>query len=397
MHHVQAQISEAVIKRHAAKITRQISDTRYPLKFRFSSDRTKGSWFVVTHDAGKASWRKVGSYPGITAKVLIERLPAMLADSVASNDSNMAVGRFESVNEVLNWYLDRACSARYLSKTRRSAISSIIKRHLVPALGDFSIQDLTHEQVDFCLIRPVQQKYSLAYTRQIFDILRLAFKQAQKLRNIQYNPIAGFKFSDFIDASIKPREGRVRQNQLPMLFEKLQSATHEQRILCLFMLLHGTRIGETKALRWDYIDWQDRSLSIPEELTKTREGHRIPLTDIAVAALKRYRAHQEYNGYKGLFLFPNGRGKPISATIASEMVRGLSNQEWSAHDLRKLARTCWADLGVDYMVSERLLNHKLSKLDQAYIHTYVETQKRQALEKYHQWLRNVGLNPLVTG
>ncbi len=77
------------------------------------------------------------------------------------------------------------------------------------------------------------------------------------------------------------------------------------------------------------------------------------------------------------------------------MVRSVSLGEWTAHDLRKLARTCWADLGVDYMVAEQLLNHSMTKLDQAYIHTYMENQKRSAIELWHGHLTGIK-NPFKT-
>jgi hypothetical protein len=48
------------------------------------------------------------------------------------------------------------------------------------------------------------------------------------------------------------------------------------------------------------------------------------------------------------------------------------------------------------MVGELLLNHTPSKLDQAYIQTHADTQKRQALDNYHQWLGDRGLNTLMT-
>lgn len=396
MNHVKAQISDAVIKRYAGKNTRQISDTRYPVKFRYSADRARGSWFVVRHHQGKPIWRKVGGYPGLTPRVLFDRLPDILSEmAVNPTSTTVGIGRFESVSDLLNWYQSRTESARYLTKNRRSAITCIINRHLLPSLGDYPVYDMRHEQVDDSLIRPMQGRYSVAYIRQVFDILRLAFKQADKLRHIEHNPIGSFKFSDFIDTSIKPRDSRLRSNQLPQLFESLFHASATTRMICLFMLLHGTRIGETKTLRWDWVNWSDRTIDIPAEYTKTREAHRMPMTDVVAALLKRYRAAQEVDGYKGVYLFPSRRGQYISSTKAGKLVRSVGNGEWTAHDLRKLARTCWADLGVDYMVSERLLNHKLSKLDQAYIHTYVETQKRTALERYHNWLRKLGLNDLL--
>ncbi|MCD9529581.1 hypothetical protein [Photobacterium carnosum] len=87
--------------------------------------------------------------------------------------------------------------------------------------------------------------------------------------------------------------------------------------------------------------------------------------------------------------FPLSRwnNQPIYSAKASEWVRGVSKQAWSAHDLRKRARSIWAELGVDYIVCESLLNHARDKLDQANIHTHMELQKKEALETYHKWLK----------
>ena len=79
------------------------------------------------------------------------------------------------------------------------------------------------------------------------------------------------------------------------------------------------------------------------------------------------------------------------------MFASLAKGEWSSHDLRKVARTAWTDLGVDYMVGELLLNHAMKDLDATYIHTTAESLKRHALETWHQQLDNLGLMALHTG
>ncbi|MGL4508359.1 MAG: hypothetical protein ACRCUF_21770, partial [Aeromonas sobria] len=79
-------------------------------------------------------------------------------------------------------------------------------------------------------------------------------------------------------------------------------------------------------------------------------------------------------------------GRPIGKTKANELFQVISEKAWTSHDLRKLARTVWADLGVDYIVGELLLNHTLKDLDATYIHTAMAVQKREALACYHDWL-----------
>jgi integrase len=159
----------------------------------------------------------------------------------------------------------------------------------------------------------------------------------------------------------------------------------------MMMLCHGTRIGETRQARWEHISFSERSWFIPAQNTKTRQAHRLPLTDPLITWLQAYQLQQQETGYAGVHLFPASRGRtPLGATRASELIKGVSRGRWSAHDLRKVARTIWADLGTDYMVGELLLNHALTKLDRTYIHTYAERQCREALERYHDWLMGQG-------
>ncbi|MOA39003.1 hypothetical protein D3C78_1607480 [compost metagenome] len=51
----------------------------------------------------------------------------------------------------------------------------------------------------------------------------------------------------------------------------------------------------------------------------------------------------------------------------------------------------WADLGVDYLIGELLLNHALDNLDATYIHTQATALKRDALERWHTYLAERGL------
>ena len=75
----------------------------------------------------------------------------------------------------------------------------------------------------------------------------------------------------------------------------------------------------------------------------------------------------------------------------------MAKGEWSSHDLRKVARTQWMDLGIDYLVGEMLLNHAMKDLDATYIHTTAEGMKRKALETWHQHLDCHGFTALHGG
>lgn len=388
-------LSDAVIRRHINDPTvRQLKDPRYPLRLRFNADRKRASWHVIKYAGGGTCWRKAGAWPDLSTKALLARLPEIQAELAVNPLSNrVRVSTWEAVSDVLRWYADRTAKNGRLSKSRKATIKSAINRHLLPLIGDQSVASLNHAILDESLIWPLQERYSLAFVRLVLSVLKQAFKQAHKLGLIETNPTAAFRFGDFIDGrTIPPKPGRLRADALGDVLGKLSRADNPARVLLVMMLMHGTRIGETRLARWSDVNIEGRSWFIPAENTKPRRSHRLPLTDHAVDLLTRYRDWQRERGYTGVFLFPDHNGKPVSAVVSSGWVKEISAGHWSSHDLRKVARTAWADLGVDYMVGELLLNHALSKLDRTYIHTYVERQAEAALNDYHEWLLAYGLN-----
>lgn len=383
MQTLQTNISDAAIKRAAKDQTiRQIKDLSRPLLIRFHKDRNKASWYVRKGQ----KFKKLGCFPELTTKTVLNRLPDLLLELAINQNSDIGIGTFATCFDVLTWYRERMLKDRRLSKKRKQTTKSVIDKHLIPLVGKLSGDAIRHADLDERLIWHLQQRYSLSNVRLIFAVLKVAFKTAAKQRRIEHNPLADLKFTDFINAKILPKDSAIRADALPMVFSSTSDAKLTIKHLVLLMVMHGTRIGETRKAKWSHFD--DKHWFIPAENTKTRQSHRLPLTKQTIAMLSEYRQQQRKQGYKGQYLFPNSKhdGNCLSSSSASSKIKKLSKGKWSAHDLRKVARSCWADLGVDYMVGEMLLNHALSKLDKTYIHTHVEHKMLEALQQYHDWL-----------
>ncbi|MPQ68315.1 tyrosine-type recombinase/integrase [Pseudomonas sp. MWU12-2323] len=380
-------LSDAEIRRHQGGNVRQLRDPRYrELRFRYSTvDRSRGAWHVVV--AGQ--WGKAGDYPGLNTRRMLDTLPAILARRAADPQANSTASHWATVGDLLAWYQDRMTRDKALSAKRKASARSALKCHLVPRLGPLALLALDRPALDGLLLWPMQERYALSFVRSVYGVLAVAFRQAQRLSMIASNPMAGLTFGDFVNTRIRAKPARLRGTDLEALLPRLADgfeAAPGASMLAVMMLCHGTRIGETRVARWQHIDLRAHTWFIPAGDTKTKSEHRLPLTAQVCALLRRYQAHQQAAGYDGPFLFPGRPRAPLSATQASTLFRGLSNGEWSSHDLRKVARTAWTDLGVDYLVGELLLNHALKNLDQVYIHTTAERLKRQALEVWHGWL-----------
>lgn len=390
-------ISDAEIRRHAGGEVRQLRDSRHrEIRFRYSTtDRTRGAWHIVVDQV----WRKAGNFPAISSRVLLSTLPSILARRAVDLSASSITTSWDSVGELLEWWLDRMIRDRNLSAKRKASAKSALTRHLLPRLGDLSLANVSKAELDRRLMWPLQERHALSFVRSIYGVLAGAFCQAMRLDMLPSNPMVGLKFSDFVRTRIKPKPARLRGDDLQWLLNELDSRFEQAPVaamLALMMLCHGTRLGETRLARWRNVNLTNGHWFIPAKDTKTKAEHTLPLTAQALALLRRYRARQQEDGYSGPFLFPGSTGSALSASKASSLFTDLAKGEWSSHDLRKLARTAWTDLGVDYMVGELLLNHAMKDLDATYIHTTAEGLKRRALELWHQHLDTLGFTTVHT-
>lgn len=390
-------LSDAEIRRHAAGDASQLRDTRHrELRFRYSTtDRTRGAWHVVF----RQRWGKAGDYPGINTKTMLATLPAILARRAADASAKSTTTSWMTVGEVLAWYRERMNRDRGLSAKRKASVRSALDRHLLPRLGEQRLDAINKPLIDQQLMWPLQEGYALSFVRSVYGVLAVAFRQALRLELLAANPLAALKFTDFVRTRIRPKPARLRGDDVPSLLGRLAERFEVEpagSMLALMMLCHGSRLGETRLARWRHLNLDAGRWFIPAGDTKTKAEHTLPLTAQACALLRRYQRLQTAQGYTGPLLFPGSHGAPLSPSKANTLFTELAQGAWSSHDLRKVARTAWTDLGVDYMVGELLLNHAMKDLDATYIHTTAEALKRRALEAWHQQLDQQGFTALHT-
>lgn len=389
-------LSDAEIRRHAAGEVRDLRDARQPaFRFRYKQDRSRGSWYLVSG----STWNKIANYPDLGTKAVLAVLPEVRARLTATPGAEVAVGTWQTTGQLLTWFDERMSKDRNLSTKRKATAHSAMAKHLIPRLGGLPLVAVSKAEIDQRLMWPLQAELSLEYLRLIFRLLALAFKQAARLNMIDTNPMAAIRFSDFSKAKIKPKAARLRDGQVEGLLAQLAGHFEQapaEAMLALMMLCHGTRVSETRLASWRDFSLEVRQWHIPAQHTKTRVELNLPLTDQVCALLKRYHQQQAATGYSGLYLFPAKSGKAISDSQAFAIFARLGQGEWTSHDLRKVARTAWVDLGIDFLIGELLLNHAMGRNVQTYIHSWVETGKREALEKWHAWLDERGFSGIHT-
>lgn len=347
------------------------------LMFRYLDDRTAGTWSVY----GNGVWARLGSWPEMSCIDATGIVMAGLAIPAVSSRAALV-----TIGDVLRNYADRQQHNRSISAAHRSTVRTAIFKHLIPRLGRVTIERLDKAMLVRLLIGPMREhSYAVSYVHQVFNVLKNGCAWVASTGRARANPLKAVFFHDFGLPRARPRVSRLRPVQLPAVVNKVESIYGKNPMvgtLLMLMLAHGTRIGETRQAKWADFDLEAGVWLIPAKMTKTRVALELPLTDFVIDWLKRYR---ETFARASVYLFPVNRHVMCDATARWHIQR-VSGGDWSAHDLRKLARGNWALLGVDWSVCESLLNHTPPVLDQTYSQVVTLSRKREALSRWHRCL-----------
>lgn len=298
-----------------------------------------------------------------------------------------------TVGEVVRWWLSRIEGDRTRSESYRRCMVSLMKRHVLPRLDKVRIAKLDRITLDDRLVFPMHQELSPRTVQKALQGLRQAFRMAHELGRIPDNPLAGTTFRDFYKGKLRPKPAALSRVDLPVLVRHLVTVFNDdpaKGMLPLMMLAHGTRIAETLLAQWVHVSLDERVWVIPEANTKSRREHVLPLTPQVLGLLARYRQALPSSRLRAPWLFSVRGGTRMAETSAHALMREISSRQWTSHDLRKLMRSSLADLGVDHMVGELLINHTLGVTAETYLTRDAMERRREALEGWHARLDELG-------
>jgi integrase len=144
------------------------------------------------------------------------------------------------------------------------------------------------------------------------------------------------------------------------------------------LLTTGARPGEIGGLRSEEL--QGDALVLPPQRTKSRRGHIVPLTALAMAQLPRGRRGQLFGAERPFNGWSKGK-RMMTERLGAEPA-------WTPHDLRRTVATRLGELGVSDDVIGRILGHAPQGVTRLhYNHAQRLGEQRAALEL---WSAEVG-------
>ncbi|MBX3114554.1 MAG: site-specific integrase [Fimbriimonadaceae bacterium] len=294
-----------------------------------------------------------------------------LTELQRKHDQGVTVNtRSQSVAQFLNHWLNDVAKQKVRDTTYRS-YEQIIRNHLIPGLGTYTLEKLTPQVIQSFLNAKAETGISVEHLRRV---LRAALNQAMKWELIVRNPatlVTTPNKQTFEFEYLTPEQARK-------LITAVSNTKHEA--LFTVAIAVGLRISEALGLRWSDIDLEAGTLRVKYQLSrigggiklvepKTARARRtIPLPAFAIDSLRRHRVKQLemriFNSdlwQEGDFVFTSSVGTPaeirnVRRTLA-KILKENDLPKLRFHDLRHTCATLLLAQGTDARTIMEILGH----------------------------------------
>lgn len=308
--------------------------------------------FIVLFGSGRR--QSIGRYPTISLADARAEAKRLLAEHTLGRHRPGAA-RFDEA--LAQYFAD--LEQRIQQGVNRSRTLADYKR-LIYRYFNFRrtrLSEITHEDITRKLpSAPAERNHALA-------AIKIFFSWAQKppRRYIPHNPCEGMTA-----AKRSSRKRKLTDAELATILRTALEGTDWISRIVALLICTGQRRGEITALQWSWINSEDRTITLPDSITKNKSDHTFPFGDLVAAVIASIT-----RGEKGDHLFPASRahvnGKPTTifngfqtAKPEFDKLCGVSN--WTLHDVRRTFATGLAELGTPPHIIERLLNHKFGSI-----------------------------------
>ena len=149
------------------------------------------------------------------------------------------------------------------------------------------------------------------------------------------------------------------------------------------LILTATRSGEVRDARWDEVDWETGTWTIPGSRMKAKREHRVPLSPAAVAVLRKAR---RLSG-RSNFVFPGESGtKGVTGPTLGRVLR-MAEIHGTLHGFRTSFRTWCGETAVAREVAEAALAHVVrNAAEAAYARTDLLDRRRKIMEDWAEYI-----------
>lgn len=360
------------------------------LRFR-QADKTP-FWRFRYKLSGKSRTMLIGSYsdfPLSKAREIARELSARVAlgYDVAAEKQQRKADAMAKIDAEKNAINVSALAAEYYTRQiepnykHPDLFRSSLQKNIVALIGKMIVEDVRPRHID-SILQDVLQRGSPTVANDVLRMLKRLFDYAVVRGMIEVNPAISFGSKD-AGGKEQGRKRALSRDELIQFFKALRRGrgiSRENELTFKIILALGVRKMELCAAEWAEFDLKNAVWRLPGIRAKNGDDIDIPLAAPVIEWIMEIRLFAGDSRW----LIPARRARTTAhvsrATLNMVMPAVLKEmpdvEPFSIHDLRRTMRTQMAALGIDPVIAERCLNHKIPGVEGIYNrHQYFDERK----------------------
>ncbi|APP76907.1 integrase [Xanthomonas nasturtii] len=156
----------------------------------------------------------------------------------------------------------------------------------------------------------------------------------------------------------------------------------------LFLILNASRSGEVRGMTWAEVNFHEKLWTIPAVRMKSKQHHRVPLSEQSLELLKRQ------NGHHDELVFPSVQARSVMSDMTltallrrTDAPSDTAGRIATAHGFRSSFRDWCSEQGYARDLAERALAHTVKdKVEAAYHRTDLLEQRRPMMQAWADFI-----------
>ena len=343
----------------------------------------KTTWLISYRSDNKKRKFSFGTYPQKVLKQALKEATDLLKDINEGTEPNTIKQQKKDAPTMCDLWdaYQKKLSNRKTPKATTTTKEEIRRWNNVikPAIGSMKVEAVRPVDLND-LLEKHAEKAPVSANR-LHSLLSVLFKPALAKGWITIHPL---QYIDKPGGSEAPRKRVLSNDEIKAIWPALCTAHGNVGDILKLCLLTAQRSGEIRKMKWSDVDFDARTWIVRD--TKTGNDHLCPLSPQAIKILK---ARSQNAGW--VFDAKKSQtGHTVNITKSRKKIHEDSGTEdWTAHDLRRTARTLMSKLGVKSSIAERCLNHSVGGIQGVYdLHSYF-SEKAIAFDKLGQEINKI--------
>jgi integrase len=265
----------------------------------------------------------------------------------------------------------------------------IFEKDIKPEIGSLKAVDIKRYDVKQ-LHQKICDRGAPTMANRVLELMRRGFNVAFEEEFIPINTYPNIRK---IKTKERPRDRILNDYEIKSIWEALDTETDNARDILRLLLLLGQRSMETMSMCLADIDIEKRQWTVPPDKTKNHKPNVLIIPDLAWSIIKPRLKNKKW-------IFPTAYNrtrkgaKNMGHTRSTKDVRRRLREKtkitgWTAHDLRRTARTLMAREGVPPNIAEQVVGHVQPGIEAIYDQYHYLEEKGEALKKVEAVIKRI--------